>query len=125
MKGSFSLLTDRAGKIHNVEGEPDALRAMIPDLSSDNSVFDLIPRQQHAFIGDVLRNITRNTEGRISDVSLLAASGEIGLFHLNVKPAGSDRWWFRFDPSDSDASDASEKPTMIWVAVFDSVSYLV
>lgn len=122
MKGSFSLLTDRAGIIHNVEGEPDALRAMIPDLSSDNSVFNLIPRQQHAFIGDVLRNITRNTEGRISDVSLLAASGEIGLFHLNVKPAGSDRWWFRFDPSDS---DASQKPTMIWVDFFDSVSYLV
>lgn len=122
MKGAFSLLTERSGKIHSAEGEPDVLRTMIPDWSDDTSVFSLIPKHQHGFISDILRNVTRDTEGRISDVSLLTACGKLALFHLTVQPAGPGRWWFRFIPSDG---QAGQQPTMIWVDFFDSVSYLV
>lgn len=122
MKGEFSLLTDRTGNIHSVEGEPEALRAMIANQSGDRSLFDLVPKDQHGFIGDVLRNVTRNTEGRISDISLITPAGKPMLFHLTVQPAGPGRWWFQFLPSDG---KAGRQPVMIWVDFFDSVSYLI
>ena len=101
MKGAISLLTERSGKIHSAEGEHDALQAMFPDWSGDTSLFSLVPTQQHAFISEILYNITRSSEGRISDVSLLTAYGELVLFHLTVQPAGPGLWWFKFIPSDS------------------------
>ena len=53
---------------------------------------------------------------------MLTADGKLALFHLTVRPAGPGRWTFQFSPSDS---QASQKPTMIWIDFFDSVSYLV
>ena len=122
MKGAFSLLTERTGKIHSAEGEHDVLWEMFPDWSGEISLFSLVPKQQHDFIGDVLRNVSRNAEGRISDVSLLTAAGQLVLFHLTVQPAGPGLWWFKFNPTDS---QADQQPTMVWVDFFDSVSYLV
>ena len=53
---------------------------------------------------------------------MLTADGKLALFHLTVRPAGPGRWTFQFSPSDS---QARQKPTMILIDFFDSVSYLV
>jgi EAL domain-containing protein (putative c-di-GMP-specific phosphodiesterase class I) len=122
MNGAFSILIERTGEIHGAEGEPGLLRTMLPDWSGGRTLFSLFPKQQHNFINDILHSITPNTEGRISDLSMLTADGKLTLFHLTVLPAGPGRWTFGFVPSDS---QASQEPTVIWIDFFDSVSYLV
>jgi EAL domain-containing protein (putative c-di-GMP-specific phosphodiesterase class I) len=130
VESEFSILIDKTGKVFRANGEIGVVRARFPEEIKYGSVFNLFQEQDHDFIRQILDSATSNTEGRISDVTVLTSSGERRLFHMTVKPGGSVLWWFQFTPSDTElpqesTQDTAPEPTVIWIDFFDSVSYLI
>lgn len=126
MGNEFSVLIDKTGNVFRLEGEAKLVRARLPEEIKNGSVYDLFPEDGHDLIARILDSVSRNTEGRISDITVLTAAGDQRLFHLTVKPEGVALWWFLFVESDTPPQDEpAREPTVIWVDFFDSVSYLI
>lgn len=128
MGGEFSVLIDKTGNVFRLEGEATLVRARLPEEIKNGSVYDLFPEDGRDLIARILGSVSRNTEGRISDIAVLTEAGEQRLFHLTVKPEGVALWWFQFVESDTalpPQDEPAREPTVIWVDFFDSVSYLI
>ncbi len=92
MESDFSILIDKTGKVFRTNGEIGVVRARFPEEIKYGSVYNLFQKQDHDFIRRILDSASSNTEGRISDVTVLTSSGERRLFHMTVKPGGSVLW---------------------------------
>lgn len=130
MADAFRVLIDKTGALFRAEGDLGVIRGRLPEQIRHGSIYSIFPESGHALIARILDNVSRNSEGRISDIAVLTASGAEKLFHMSVKPDGAALWWFAFVASDTappqpQPDEAPREPTVIWVDFFDSVSYLI
>jgi EAL domain-containing protein (putative c-di-GMP-specific phosphodiesterase class I) len=130
MSNEFSILIDKTGKVFRLEGDTAPIRARFPENIKNGTIYALFPEESHDLIRRILGSVSSNTEGRISDVAVLTAGGEVRFFHMTVKPEGVALWWFQFvvtdaEPQQVPTGEPPPEPTVIWVDFFDSVSYLI
>ena len=130
MSSAFKLLIDKTGKLFRAEGDVRIVRTRLPEDIKNGSIYSVFPEDGHDLIARILDSVSSNTEGRISDIAVLTASGDEKLFHMTVKPEGAVLWWFEFAESDTvlpekAPDEPAREPTVIWVDFFDSVSYLI
>ncbi len=130
MNNEFSILVDKTGKLFRLDGDIAPIRSRFPENIKNGNIYTLFPEDTHDLIRRILDNVTSNTEGRISDIAVLTATGDTRFFHMTVKPEGVALWWFQFvvtdaEPQQNPTGDPPPEPTVIWVDFFDSVSYLI
>ena len=123
MDGAFSILVEKSGAISDTEGEPETVNALLPLNREAANLQRLFPKEKQEFAAELLSMASNNSEGRISDLTLISLRGETGQFNLTIQPtAEPEKWWFRLVPA---TFDPDREPSMIWFDYFDSVSYLV
>ncbi len=100
MAEAFSVLTNREGKLSSASEGAYPIIGKTDDEIGAKPLFELFDDLDKGTVSTALMSASRTTETTLTGLRLQTGNEDTPLFDITIEPAGPDRFWVRFRPSE-------------------------